>query len=81
MIFLGMLNMRGSDIAYNPVFFAYAIVTMDKIYLFVDQSKLPANYTEHLKENNVEIELLNYQNIRDNLATLVRFSTISNVPI
>lgn len=28
-----LLNVRGSDIAFNPVFFSYAIVTQDDIYL------------------------------------------------
>ena len=26
-----LLNLRGSDIQYNPVFFAYAAVTEDKV--------------------------------------------------
>jgi Xaa-Pro aminopeptidase len=25
-----LFNLRGSDVEFNPVFFAYAIVTMDK---------------------------------------------------
>lgn len=33
-------NLRGSDIACNPVFFAYAIVTLDQAYLFMDSSRL-----------------------------------------
>ncbi|KAJ3112371.1 hypothetical protein HDU96_004616 [Phlyctochytrium bullatum] len=35
-----LFNLRGSDIAYNPVFFAYALVTPTSSYLFVDESKL-----------------------------------------
>lgn len=30
-----LFNLRGSDIAYNPVFFAYAVVTLDSATLFV----------------------------------------------
>lgn len=63
--------MRGSDIEYNPVFFAYLIVTMDTIYMFVDQTKLPDNYAKHCEENQVKIELLNYDDISDKLSTLV----------
>ena len=34
-VFLGLFNLRGSDIDYNPVFFSYAIVTMDDVrYVF-----------------------------------------------
>lgn len=31
-----LFNLRGSDIEYNPVFFAYSVVTMDDI-LYVPQ--------------------------------------------
>ena len=30
-LFLGLFNLRGADIEYNPVFFAYAIVGMNTI--------------------------------------------------
>lgn len=35
-----LLNLRGSDIAYNPVFFAYCIVTLSKVVLFIEKAKL-----------------------------------------
>ncbi|KAL9090439.1 MAG: hypothetical protein Q9159_001969 [Coniocarpon cinnabarinum] len=35
-----LYNLRGSDIPYNPVFFAYASVTPDNAVLYVDKSKL-----------------------------------------
>ncbi|KZV99641.1 putative aminopeptidase P, cytoplasmic [Exidia glandulosa HHB12029] len=31
-----LFNLRGSDIAYNPVFFSYAVVTQDEAILFAD---------------------------------------------
>ncbi len=31
-----LFNLRGADISCNPVFFSYAIVTMDEVDLFVD---------------------------------------------
>ncbi|XP_006630822.2 xaa-Pro aminopeptidase 1 isoform X1 [Lepisosteus oculatus] len=44
-----LFNLRGSDIEYNPVFFAYAIVGMSSIRLFIDQNRMvdPA-VREHL---------------------------------
>lgn len=33
------LNLRGSDITYNPVFFSYLYFTEKDIYFFVDQSR------------------------------------------
>lgn len=65
------MNLRGSDIDYNPVFFAYVIITLDKIYFFVDQAKLPANAAAHFEENQVKIEFLKYDDIRDKLSNLV----------
>jgi Xaa-Pro aminopeptidase len=35
-----LFNMRGSDIAYNPVFFAYAVVLVDRAVLYTDAVKL-----------------------------------------
>lgn len=30
---LGLFNMRGSDVNFNPVFFAYAIITLEDVRL------------------------------------------------
>ncbi|KAI7791471.1 xaa-Pro aminopeptidase 1 isoform X1 [Triplophysa rosa] len=35
-----LFNLRGSDIEYNPVFFAYAVIGMSSIKLFVDSKRL-----------------------------------------
>ncbi|XP_067252480.1 xaa-Pro aminopeptidase 1 isoform X2 [Chanodichthys erythropterus] len=35
-----LFNLRGSDIEYNPVFFAYAIIGLSNIKLFVDSKRL-----------------------------------------
>ncbi|KNC98502.1 aminopeptidase P [Spizellomyces punctatus DAOM BR117] len=43
-----LFNLRGSDIAYNPVFFAYALVTRDEVLLYVDENKLTNEVKEHL---------------------------------
>ncbi|XP_029545477.1 xaa-Pro aminopeptidase 1 isoform X1 [Salmo trutta] len=45
-----LFNLRGSDIEYNPVFFAYAIVGMNTIRLFVDIKRLAVPMVrEHLQ--------------------------------
>ncbi|ALC44134.1 ApepP [Drosophila busckii] len=59
------LNMRGSDIDFNPVFFAYMIITLDDIVLFVDANKLPDNFEQHQIENNVKITIRPYETIGD----------------
>lgn len=35
-----LLNLRGSDIEFNPLFFAYCIVDMSNVFLFVNQNQL-----------------------------------------
>ncbi|KAI0075951.1 Creatinase/aminopeptidase [Panus rudis PR-1116 ss-1] len=49
-----LFNLRGSDIDYNPVFFAYAVVTSDKVVLFVNPAQVDDTVRGHLV-NSVEI--------------------------
>jgi Xaa-Pro aminopeptidase len=46
-----LFNLRGNDIPYNPVFFSYAIVTMDTVELFIDEDKLTPEARVHLGED------------------------------
>uniref|UniRef100_A0A914VX85 Uncharacterized protein n=1 Tax=Plectus sambesii TaxID=2011161 RepID=A0A914VX85_9BILA len=41
-------NLRGSDIVYNPVFFAYAIIGHDFVSLFIDERKVSDQMLVHL---------------------------------
>ncbi|ANB11197.1 Fra1p [Sugiyamaella lignohabitans] len=51
-----LFNLRGEDIPYNPVFFAYAIVTADgKASLYIDSNKVTEKVAEYLKSGNVSI--------------------------
>jgi Xaa-Pro aminopeptidase len=45
-----LFNLRGSDIDFNPVFFAYAVVTQDKALLFVNPSQVSDAIRKHLGE-------------------------------
>ncbi|ROT40160.1 metallopeptidase family M24 [Sodiomyces alkalinus F11] len=51
-----LFNLRGSDIPYNPVFFSYAIVTLDSAVLFVDSTRLSDDCRAHLDRNGVLIK-------------------------
>ena len=35
-----LLNLRGGDISYNPLFVSYVVVTADSATLYVDKSKV-----------------------------------------
>ena len=39
-----LLNLRGSDISYNPVFVSYVLLTLDKATLYVEESKVGHNF-------------------------------------
>ncbi|XP_018494166.1 xaa-Pro aminopeptidase 1 [Galendromus occidentalis] len=43
-----LFNLRGGDIEFNPVFFAYAVITMKSAHLFVDENKITAGLEKHL---------------------------------
>ncbi|KAJ2059950.1 hypothetical protein GGI17_004062 [Coemansia sp. S146] len=44
-----LFNLRGSDIDYNPVFFAHALVTKADITLYIDDAKLDSNVRSHFQ--------------------------------
>ncbi|PHH82479.1 hypothetical protein CDD83_3253 [Cordyceps sp. RAO-2017] len=51
-----LLNLRGSDIPYNPVFFCYASITPDCATLYVDELKLNETCMSHLVANGVQVK-------------------------
>ncbi|KAJ2162858.1 hypothetical protein GGF46_000240 [Coemansia sp. RSA 552] len=61
-----LFNLRGSDIDFNPVFFAYAVVTKDDVTLYIDDVKVTDKVREHLDG----ITIKPYQAIFGELATL-----------
>lgn len=51
-----LFNLRGSDIPYNPVFFAYAIITLDSAILFIDSTRLSREARTHLDRDGVLVK-------------------------
>jgi Xaa-Pro aminopeptidase len=49
-----LLNLRGSDVLFNPVFFGFALVTLNSCHFFVHGSQLTAPILDELK-NDVQI--------------------------
>ena len=54
-----LLNIRGADVANNPVVIANVIVAEDKCYLFVDSSKVPQDVKLILETEGVEVKEYN----------------------
>jgi Xaa-Pro aminopeptidase len=51
-----MLNLRGSDVEFNPVFVAYAIVSDSKTILFVTETKVSPELKAKLESENIEVK-------------------------
>ena len=48
-------NIRGTDVAYNPVVISYAFVSEKESVLFMNPKKIPAEIAEHLKKEGVTL--------------------------
>ena len=59
-----LLNLRGYDVEFNPVFVAYCVVGLTEVDLFVDASKLSEGLSAKLAQDNINIhpydEIYNY---------------------
>ncbi|KDE08101.1 X-Pro aminopeptidase [Microbotryum lychnidis-dioicae p1A1 Lamole] len=66
------LNLRGSDIAFNPVFFAHLVIPIDarkKPTLFVDLEQLPQSVYEYL-DQEVKVDIEPYEDVYKFLKTV-----------
>lgn len=85
-----LLNIRGDDIDFFPLLLSYAIVTMDKVDLYVDDSKLNDQIHEELAKINVTIHAYNdiYEDIKgisaDSVAMIdpmkMNYALYKNIP-
>jgi len=62
------LNLRGSDVAYNPVFMAYLVIDQKQAILFVDRHKLSPELMAELAADGVRVD--GYEEIADYLGEL-----------
>ncbi|KZV72786.1 Creatinase/aminopeptidase [Peniophora sp. CONT] len=54
-----VLNLRGEDIPFNPVFHAYLYIGLDRTILFTDSAKLKRDVREYLAGLNVSVREYN----------------------
>ncbi|CAG0915481.1 unnamed protein product [Notodromas monacha] len=70
-----LFNLRGSDITYNPVFFAYAAVTAESAHLFVDPDRVTPEIRQHLtvvgRECSAPVFLHPYESVEHKKKVLV----------
>lgn len=69
-----LFNIRGNDISYNPVVLAYAIITLDNAYLFVEKDKLNTPILEEFSQNNITIH--EYNSIYEYVKTITKEEVI-----
>ncbi|MBS2213220.1 aminopeptidase P family protein [Carboxylicivirga mesophila] len=62
-----LLNFRGQDVQYNPVFHAYLVVSHNHVNLFIDPHKLTSSIGKQLSEEDIKIFIYNdfYNFIKD----------------
>lgn len=58
-----LLNWRGSDIPYNPVFFAYVILYKNQIHIFVNDIRLSIEAQTQLIEEKVKYTIYPYEDV------------------
>ena len=85
-----LFNIRGGDIKYNPVVLSYAVITLDKAILFVDENKLNDEIKTSFGEEVVEIK--NYFEIYEFVKSInkeeivlidsnkISYSILKNIP-
>lgn len=48
-------NIRGTDVEYNPVTIAYAMITTDAACIFIDKKKLPSEVISYFNQYNIKV--------------------------
>ncbi|WP_348519076.1 aminopeptidase P family protein [Campylobacter sp. CCS1377] len=61
-------NLRGNDIEFNPVFYAYLFLNQNEILLFTDLEKIDFNLKNKLAKDFITLK--NYEEIHTHLKTL-----------
>lgn len=63
-----LFNLRGWDVPYNPVFIAYAIVTLDQAYLFTNLSRMESHIQQAIAP---DVQLMPYEQYPDTFTSLL----------
>lgn len=69
-----LLNLRGADVSFNPVFVAHALIGLDSASLFIHSAKVPAGLADALAADGVTLQA--YEQAAGALAALAAGSTL-----
>ena len=67
-------NLRGSDVAFNPVVLAYGLITDNEVTLFIDSQKIDESTANFLSQERVKVK--DYNKIEKELGKLGKHDTI-----
>jgi Xaa-Pro aminopeptidase len=63
-----LFNIRGSDIPFICIPIAYALISTDKAYLFINPAKVTEDVMKTLKDN--EVEIMDYNAVKEKIEQL-----------
>ncbi|MDR2927763.1 MAG: aminopeptidase P family protein [Cytophagaceae bacterium] len=71
-----VLNLRGNDVLYNPVFYAFLTITIDETHLYVNPDKLSAHIAKKITDDGAKMYLYeqfyhSIKNIPENSMVLI----------
>lgn len=69
-----MFNIRGNDVQNNPVAISYALISLDKAWLFIDKRKVDKDVEKVLNENGVDV--MEYIEIENMLTSLEKTTKV-----
>lgn len=63
-----LTNLRGTDVPYNPVFYAHVIITPTEEHLYINPHKLTSIISKRLDEDGIKVSL--YDHFEKNVSNL-----------
>lgn len=63
-----LFNMRGNDIANNPVALSFSLISQNQVYLYIDKAKINKTGLKYFEENSINIK--NYFEIFEDVKNL-----------
>ncbi len=69
-----LTNLRGSDVACNPVFLSYLVLSMEKAWLFAEDGALAEEIRSELLEDGVQV--CSYDDFFRDLPSICRYKTV-----
>ena len=76
-----LFNLRGEDVAYNPVVLSFAFISKDDVYLFISPDAVTEELALYFKINNVVVKDYNevYSFLEENFREDNNFNTVDSI--